>query len=375
VNVSALDTPAALVDVSRMHANLERVASYCRERGLAWRPHVKTHKTPELGAAQIAAGAAGLSVATPREAEAMSAVTNDILFAYPPVGRAKLERLLRLPERVELTVGLDSLDVLGELGSGAAARGRAVGVLVEIDVGLQRVGVQMPEEAVALAREAERLDGVVYKGVMLYPGHIRSPVEEQGPPLADVSRRLERVLDALVSADLAPAVVSGGSTPTLFRAHELTGLTEVRAGSCIFNDRSLAAIGACRWEDCAYTVLASVVSTAVPGRAVLDSGSKALAREELRGPGAGYGVVLDRPEVTVGALSEEHGVLDLSASDWRPRVGDRVRVIPNHVCVSVNLQDRLYGVSGDRVTDIWDVVARGRDYFNPDPASAPGEVR
>lgn len=375
MNVSALDTPAALVDVSRMHANLERVASYCRERGLAWRPHVKTHKTPELGAAQIAAGAAGLSVATPREAEAMSAVTNDILFAYPPVGRAKLERLLRLPERVELTVGLDSLDVLGELGSGAAARGRAVGVLVEIDVGLQRVGVQMPEEAVALAREAERLDGVVYKGVMLYPGHIRSPVEEQGPPLADVSRRLERVLDALVSADLAPAVVSGGSTPTLFRAHELTGLTEVRAGSCIFNDRSLAAIGACRWEDCAYTVLASVVSTAVPGRAVLDSGSKALAREELRGPGAGYGVVLDRPEVTVGALSEEHGVLDLSASDWRPRVGDRVRVIPNHVCVSVNLQDRLYGVSGDRVTDIWDVVARGRDYFNPDPASAPGEVR
>jgi D-serine deaminase-like pyridoxal phosphate-dependent protein len=363
VNVSALDTPAALVDVSRMHANLERVASYCREHGFAWRPHVKTHKTPELGAAQMAAGAGGLSVATPREAEVMAGVSSDLLFAYPPVGRAKLERLLNLPDSLELTVGLDSLDGLVQLASRAAARGRTVGVLVEIDVGLHRVGVQAPEEAVDLACQAERLDGVVFRGVMLYPGHIRGPVKEQGPALQDVSRHLERVLDALDNADLAPAVVSGGSTPTLFRSHEVTGLTEIRAGSCIFNDRAHAAIGASRWDDCAYTVLATVVSTAVPGRAVLDSGSKALAREELRGPGGGYGVLLDRPEVTVSALSEEHGVLDLSASNWRPLVGDRVRVIPNHVCVSVNLQDRLYGVSGEQVTDIWDVVARGRDHF------------
>ncbi len=371
MKVGALDTPAALVDVSRVRANLERVASYCREHGLAWRPHVKTHKTPELAAAQMAAGASGLSVATAREAEVMAGITTDLLFAYPPVGRAKLQRLLDLPESVQLTVGLDSLEVLDALGASAAERGREVGVLVEIDVGLHRVGVQTPDEAVALAHRAGRLDGIAYKGIMLYPGHIRSLVEEQGPALESVSRQLERVLDALGSADLTPEVVSGGSTPTLFRSHELRGLTELRAGTCIFNDRSLAAIGASRWEDCAYTVLATVVSTAHPGGAVVDAGSKALAREELRGPGAGYGVLLDRPEVTVRTLSEEHGVLDLNASDWRPRVGDRVRVIPNHVCVSVNLQERLYGVSGDQVTDVWEVVARGRHYFNPDLGSAP----
>lgn len=364
MNLAGLDTPAALVDVSRMHANLERVASYCREHGLAWRPHVKTHKTPELAAAQIAVGARGLSVATPREAEVMAGITNDLLFAYPPVGRAKLERLLDLPEGLELTVGLDSVEALRQLGSSAAERGREVGVVVEVDVGLHRVGVQTPEEAVSLAREADRLDGIVYKGIMLYPGHIRSFVEEQGPALEGVSRYLERVLDALESAGLAPRMVSGGSTPTLFRSHEVGGLTEVRAGMCIFNDRAIAAIGACRWEDCAYTVLATVVSTACPGQAVVDAGSKALSREELRGPGEGYGVLLDRPEVTVVALSEEHGVLDLSETDWRPRVGDRVRVIPNHVCVSVNLQERLYGVAGDELRHEWMVAARGREHFH-----------
>jgi D-serine deaminase-like pyridoxal phosphate-dependent protein len=364
MNLTALDTPAALVDVSRMHANLERVTSYCREHHLAWRPHVKTHKTPELAAAQMAAGACGLSVATPREAEVMAGITNDLLFAYPPVGGARLDRLLPVAERVELAVALDSLEALRALGSQAAGRGREVGVLVEIDVGLHRVGVQTPEEAVALAREAERLDGVVYKGVMLYPGHVRGFVAEQGEAQAGVSRDLERVLEALAGADLTPGVVSGGSTPTLFRSHEVTGLTELRAGTCIFNDRSVAAIGACRWEDCAYTVLATVVSTAHPGQAVIDAGSKALAREEIRGPGAGYGVLLDRPEVTVGSMSEEHGILDLGETDWRPRVGDRVRVIPNHVCVSVNLQERLYGVAGDQVTDVWEVAARGRERFN-----------
>ncbi|UCC81622.1 MAG: alanine racemase [Gemmatimonadota bacterium] len=363
MDLSGLDTPAGLVDVSRMHANLERVGSYCREHGLSWRPHVKTHKTPELGAAQIAAGARGLSVATPREAEVMAGITNDLLFAYPPVGRAKLDRLVALPESLELTVGLDSLEALRALGSRAAEEGRELGVLVEIDVGLHRVGVPTPDEALGLAREAGRLDGTIYRGVMLYPGHIRSSVEDQGPALQGVSRYLEQVLDVLGSADLTPEVVSGGSTPTLFRSHEVAGLTEVRAGMCIFNDRAIAAIGACRWEDCAYTVLATVVSTACPGQAVVDAGSKALAREELRAPGGGYGVLLDRPAVTVKALSEEHGILDLSETDWRPRVGDRVRVIPNHVCASVNLQERLYGVSGGEVGDVWEVAARGRKRF------------
>jgi D-serine deaminase-like pyridoxal phosphate-dependent protein len=168
------------------------------------------------------------------------------------------------------------------------------------------------------------------------------------------------VLRALEEAGLAPEVVSGGSTPTFWRSHDVAGLTEVRPGTSIFNDRTTAEIGACGWEENAYSVLATVVSVAVPGQAVVDAGSKALSKEEIRADTIGYGALLDRPEIVVKAVSEEHGLLDLSQTDWRPRIGERVRIVPNHVCVSVNLHERLYGVRGDAVVEVWDVAARGR---------------
>ena len=152
--MDALETPAAVVDVERMRANLERVARYCREHGLAWRPHVKTHKTPELAREQLRAGAVGLTVATPAEAEVMSAAVDDLLLAYPTFGESKLRRLMELPERVRLTVGLDSAEALAGLAGAAREHGRTVGILVELDLGMHRVGVQTPEEAVALARRA-----------------------------------------------------------------------------------------------------------------------------------------------------------------------------------------------------------------------------
>ena len=166
------------------------------------------------------------------------------------------------------------------------------------------------------------------------------------------------VIGALSAAGLEPAVVSGGTTPTLWRSHEIEGLTEVRAGTCIFNDRDAVTVGAAREDDLAYTVLSTVISTAIDGRVAIDAGSKALARE-ARGSGGGFGFLLDRPEVVVAGLSEEHGVLDISGSDWTPVIGERVRIVPNHVCVSVNLQDRLLGVDGDE----WSFVTlegRGR---------------
>jgi D-serine deaminase-like pyridoxal phosphate-dependent protein len=155
-------------------------------------------------------------------------------------------------------------------------------------------------------------------------------------------------------------VVSGGSTPTLWRAHEVPGLTEIRPGTNIFNDRTTAVVGACSWDECAYSVLATVVSTSVPGQVVVDAGAKALAKEELRGEGGGFGCLLGRPEIVVKGLSEEHGVLDLSGTDWRPRVGEQVRIVPNHVCVSVNLHERLWGVEGERVVERWEIAGRRR---------------
>ena len=349
-SVEAMETPVGCVDLRRVRANARRVAEYVREHGLGWRPHIKTHKSREIATIQLEAGARGLTVATLREAEVMADLTEDILLAYPPVGQAKLQRLVSLPSSLGLKVALDSEEVLRPLAEAAAAVGRSVGVLVEQDVGLGRVGVRTSEEVVTLARLCQSLEGVSFQGLMFYPGHIRMEEEAQTAHLAEVSRRVRATLDALIDVGLEARIVSGGSTPTLWRSHEVDGLTEIRSGSCIYNDREALAVGVATVDDLAYTVLATVVSTAVPGRAVVDAGSKALAKE-ARGEGEAFGILLDRPEVPVVSLSEEHGVLDLSATSWVPSIGDKVRIVPNHVCVSVNLQDRILAVDdqGDHV--------------------------
>ena len=212
-----------------------------------------------------------------------------------------------------------------------------------------------------------------YRGITFYPGHIRGPVGGHTPELDRLRTALQAVTGKLRAAGLEPKVVSGGSTPTVWRSHEIDGVTEIRPGTYAYNDRTTAQIGACDWSDCALTVLATVVSTAVPGQAVIDAGSKALGREPGQGDGDGFGALLDRPEVTVQRLSEEHGILDLGESAWRPAVGELVRVVPNHVCIAVHLHEVIYGIRGDRIETSWPVVARGR---RPDPSegreSEPG---
>jgi len=359
VNLASVETPAAVVDLSLVGANISRVVDYCRSHGIGWRPHVKTHKNRRLAQMQLDAGAIGLTVATPHEARVMSAVTDDLLLAYPPVGRVKIRRLMDLPEQVRLSVALDSVAVLEPLAKAAQQAGKTVGVLVELDVGAKRVGVSSAAEAIGIARLAAELEGVEYRGIAFYPGHIRSPQTEQGPALAQLSQVLADYLGSLGEADLEPRVVSGGSTPTLFRSHELPQLTEIRPGTCIFYDRDIAGMGVTTWNDLAYTVLATVVSVAVPGRAAIDAGSKALSKEAFRSSGDGYGVLLEHPEVVVASLSEEHGVLDITNTTWRPKVGERVRVVPNHVCVSVNLQDRLLVEEEGRL-EAWAIDGRGR---------------
>lgn len=363
VDPAVVETPIGYVELDRVRANARRVADYVAMHGIRWRPHIKTHKSKTIAAIQLEAGAHGLTVATLREAEVMASLTNDLLLAYPPVGVRKLERIVALPLELDLKVALDSEDALVPLARAAEEAGRVVGVLVEQDVGLGRVGVSGPDQVLALARRADALDGVSFRGLMFYPGHIRTSGVEQGAQLADVSQQVRETLRTLSEGGLEPEIVSGGSTPTLWSSHEIEGLTEIRSGSCIFNDREGVDLGVAATADVAYTVLATVVSTAVPGRAVVDAGSKALAKEE-RGSGDGFGVLLDRPEVRVASLSEEHGVLDLTRADWIPTIGDRVRIVPNHVCVSVNLQDRLLVRDGDMHTFL-PIEGRGRGPWTP----------
>ena len=359
--IEQLETPCALVDLDRLSQNLDRMAAYCVLHGLALRPHVKTHKSPRIAAEQLRLGAAGLTCATPRELEIMAETCDDLLLAHPPVGAAKLHRVVSLRSDVRLSVAIDSLEAVDALAEAADAAGRAVDVLVEVDVGMRRVGVASPEDAIAIARRVRGLPPLAWRGIAFYPGHVRQHRLEQDVALGRLRDDVARFREALGSAGCEPEVVSGGSTPAAWRMHEVTGVTEVRPGTYVYNDRATFEVGACAWEDCALTVLATVVSTAVPGQAVVDAGSKALGREPLpAGETAGYGCLLDRPEVRVIRMSEEHGILDLRAGDWRPRVGDTVRVVPNHVCIVVHLNDVVHGVRGALVETSWPVSARGR---------------
>jgi D-serine deaminase-like pyridoxal phosphate-dependent protein len=361
MTLDELETPAPVVDLARMERNLDGMAGYAASHRLALRPHIKTHKTPWLAAEQLRRGAVGVTCATPREAEVMSEVADDVLLAYPAVGAVRARRVAALPADIRLTVALDSVHAADDLADAAREAGRRVGVLVECDMGMRRVGVQTAEDAVALVRHVSSRRELEYAGIAFYPGNIREPVDQQDEALKTLNQRLGRTLDVLRRADLDPAVVSGGSTPTALRTHEIAGVTEMRPGTYIFNDRTTAAIGACTMDECALTVLATVVSTAVPGQAVIDAGTKSLGREPMRGAeGDGFGAVYGREDVVVRAMSEEHGLLDLSRTDWRPVVGDRVRVIPNHACIVVHLFDMVHGVRGESVESSWQVAARGR---------------
>jgi len=363
LTIAELETPMPVVDLDRLARNLDGAAAYATAHGLALRPHIKTHKSTRIAGEQLERGAVGVTCATPFEAEVMSGVCNDILVAYPPVGALRAARLAALPRTTKITVALDSLAAIEDIAAAARDAGRPVGVYVELDLGMHRVGVPRIDEALALARAVRDRPPLVFEGIAFYPGHVREQPDQQDAKLEELSARLGEVIRVFDEAGLHPRVVSGGSTPTMWRTHELTGVTEFRPGTYVYNDRSTASIGSCSWDDCAFTVLATVVSTAVPGQAVIDAGSKALGREPMRGvEGEGFGCLLGRTEVIVKSMSEEHGILDLSQTSWRPVVGERVRVIPNHVCIVVHLNDVIVGVRGDCVETSWAVAARGRGY-------------
>jgi D-serine deaminase-like pyridoxal phosphate-dependent protein len=290
-------------------------------------------------------------------------VSNDILVAYPPVGTRRAERLANLDPKVKLTVALDSIRAIGEIAHWAHITDRPIGVLIEMDLGMHRVGTPRFDTALELAQALQQRPPLTFDGIAFYPGHVREPVDQQGAKLEELSRNLGEILRKFEQAKAPVRVVSGGSTPTMWHTHELAGVTEFRPGTYVYNDRTTAEIGACAWDDCALTVLATVVSMAVPGQAVIDAGTKALGREPIRGTdGEGFGCLLEDRDVIVKSMSEEHGILDLRRTLWRPQVGDKVRIIPNHVCIVVHLNDVVAGVRGDVVETSWPVAARGRGF-------------
>jgi D-serine deaminase-like pyridoxal phosphate-dependent protein len=360
--VANLETPAIVVDLDVMERNLSRMADYCRGNNLRLRPHTKTHKIPELAKQQIASGAHGITVAKIGEAEVMlNAGITDILIAYPVFGRGKAEKLAELATRANITVALDSLEVAQAIAGEVNKTNARVDVLVELDVGFRRCGLANEDEVLMLAQEVADLTGLDFKGLMFFPGNFQVGEQGRAELRVGVNDFLSRVLGKLEEADLPVATVSGGSTPSARESHQFSGVNETRPGTYIFNDRNTAGTGAARVEDCALSVLTTVVSTSVSGRAIVDAGSKTFSSDRyLAEDGRGFGIVKSDEQAELEALSEEHGHLNINRSTRKYRVGERLTIIPNHVCATVNLHNEIYGVRGERVETVWEVAGRGK---------------
>ena len=363
MNVRELDTPALLVDLDRMEANLDRAAAYAAQHGLDLRPHTKTHKSPLLGGMQLDRGATGLTVAKVSEAEVMADDrVPSLLIAYPVWGETKWARLAELAKSVPVTVALDNRASAEGIQRHAKRAGVEVGILVEADLGMRRCGLPPGDGLVCLARTLSDMPPLRLAGVMFYPGHVNPAAPDGAQAIARLASDLDEVLSRFRDDGLPTGVVSGGSTPTLYHSHRVPGLTEIRPGTYVFNDRTQVAMGACDWDDCAATVATTVVSTPRPNAAVIDGGSKTFTSDPLRPRGeGGFGRVLEMPRARFHKMNEEHGMLDLSAHEGPlPRIGQRLRIIPNHVCVTVNMHEIAHGFRGETVEQSWVVAGRGK---------------
>jgi D-serine deaminase-like pyridoxal phosphate-dependent protein len=362
MHISELETPAVVIDLDVMDHNLARMAAYCREHKLLLRPHTKSHKIPELAQRQIASGANGITVAKLGEAEVMfEAGINDILIAYPIVGEDKTTRLARLAEHAKISVALDSEEAARGISAAAMRQGSTIGVLVEMDVGFRRCGLANENDLLTLARVITDLPGLEFKGLMFFPGHFTVGTEQRAELRAQVNEFLDGSLETFARAELPLAIVSGGSTPTAYESSLFHGVNEVRPGMYIFNDRTTAGIQAASFNDCALSVVVTVVSTAVAGHAIVDGGSKTFSSDRYQAEdGIGFGLVKEDHAAVVERLSEEHGILNVERSERCHRVGDRLSIIPNHVCTTLNMHDEVYGVRGERVESVWRVAGRGK---------------
>jgi D-serine deaminase-like pyridoxal phosphate-dependent protein len=350
VRITDLETPAVVIDRAKVEANLARAQAYADKHGMKLRPHIKTHKLPLFARRQVELGAIGITCQKLGEAEVMAdGGLDDIFIPYNILGEVKLQRLADLHDRIRISVTADSATTVEGYAKHFTDPAHPLPVLIECDTGMGRCGVQSVDEVAALARQISNAPGLSFEGLMTYPP--RGKVTE-------VESWLQQAKSALEAEGLAVNVVSNGGTPDIYSVGGVTTATEYRPGTYIYSDRMQVAFGHGRLEDCALTVLAQVISRPTEDRAVIDAGSKALAADTA--PVPGYGHVVGYPEAIITTLSEEHGVIDLTQCSRKPAIGEKLHIIPNHVCVVSNLFDEVNLVEGDEVTETLPVAARGR---------------
>jgi D-serine deaminase-like pyridoxal phosphate-dependent protein len=325
------------------------------------RPHIKTHKCIQIARLQIAAGAIGITCAKVGEAEVMvnQGGIEEVMLAYPTIGDAKIRRLVPLMEKARIIVAVDSLEAANLISQGLRPHGRSLDVVLEVNTGQNRSGVTVGDEAVAMALTIARLPNLTLVGIMTHEGHANSapPEEIEGIAIAS-GEAMVNTAERIREHGIELPIVSVGSTPAARYTPTVAGITEMRPGTYVFNDNSAFRYGQLSVQDCAARFVATVVSRPAPDRAVLDTGSKSLAMDPSKShPGHGY--IVGHPDTTIVKLSEEHGVCAIPENEEGFAIGDRVEVIPNHICPTVNLMDELLIVQAGHVVDRWAVAARG----------------
>ena len=326
-----IPTPAFVVDEARTLANIAKFQAHCDAQGLKLRPHIKTHKSIRFAKAQIAAGAVGINCQKIGEAEVMAdGGLDDILITFNILGASKLRRLRALAERVTVRVVADNPTVVSGLADVFADAASSLRVLVECDTGAGRCGVQSPQDAVDLAEVIDQSTGLTFDGFLTYPA---------AGGQADVVKFMIEAKAGLAAKGIACPTVSSGGSPDMWQSETGGVITEYRIGTYVYNDRSLVERGTCTWADCAGQVLATIVSRPTKTRVVIDAGSKTLTSDLLGLEGHGH--VIGHPDVQIVGLSEEHGVMEVPES-CPLKVGDRIRIVPNHVCVVANMFDHAW---------------------------------
>jgi D-serine deaminase-like pyridoxal phosphate-dependent protein len=363
-DLHSVDTPALLIDLDIVRRNLKEMQKKADECRVDLRPHIKTHKIPELAHLQLDLGARGITVAKVSEAEVMAeAGIKDILIANQVVSEKKLNRLAALSRKVYISVGLDSISAAEKLSATFAASGLTIEYFIEINSGLNRCGVLPGREAVELYQAIAGLPSLRFKGIFTHAGQVYA-----AGSLAEVmevsrheSKTMVETARALAEAGTNVEIISVGSTPTMKVWQGQEGVNEIRPGNYIFHDAIQISLGVATVEECALSIAATVISRPARERAVIDGGSKAFSSD--RGAhgkemASGFGIVVGK-RATLARLSEEHGVMNLDP-DEPLEVGDRVRIIPNHACAAVNLFDRAYGMSNGEIVEEFKIAARGK---------------
>ncbi|MCU1384900.1 MAG: dthadh [Acidobacteria bacterium] len=369
-----LPTPQVLIDHTRAMNNIARVQALASSCGVRLRPHAKTHKSPIVAGWQIDAGAVGIACAKIGEAEVFAdAGITDIRLPYP-VNPVNAPRLIALMDRASISIIVDHPAVVRGWSEAMRRADRTLDVLVKVDVGFHRCGIDPGADPIGFLKTTASLPGLRLRGLLSHAGHAYHAASEE--ELGTIARREAEILGDLRARAAAAGIeldeISVGATPTLRFSAGQAGITELRPGNYVYFDRTQVALGAATLDDCALTVLATVVSKH-EGRIILDCGSKTLTNDQARGiaPAAGFGAVLAGESdaldyarelddaLTIERLSEEHATVRVTGAT-RLEPGDRVRVVPNHSCVVSNLVDAVRLVDGDRVIDTLPVAARGR---------------